>query len=265
MTYEEYAAVQEEYEDLQMDLLDAEAAYSETLYTFDRLTCGAISAYLNGTSALLASAEGGESYVVVDEGEGVYYYIRSMVSNNMFEFGISVPEDFEIKIESYELWVDGVRVGDRTAVDKQIKHLALDIQSVERVYVRLFDSDNFIDDCDIDPSVYSGKLDIIKGYKVETVEKMQVATYTTETDSMGMFILNVEPEPEEKSVFFNIKDSNGEYLISDGKIKVTDSFKYLAMAESSLDDLIICFYGEDEKLLYEASFRTSDKTIHKLK
>lgn len=265
MTYEEYTAVQEEYEDLQIDLLDAEAAYSETLYTFDRLTCGAISSYLNGTSALLASAEGGESYVVADEGEGVYYYIRSLVSNNMFEFGISVQEDFDIEIESYELWVDGIRIGERTAVDKQIRHLALDLQSVERVFVRLFDDKSVIDDCDIDPGVYSGKLNITKNYRVETMEKTQVATYTTQTDSMGMFVLNIKPEPEEQSVFFNIKDSNGEYLISDAKIKVTDSFKYLAMAESSLDDLTICFYGEDEKLLYEAKFRTSDKTIHKLK
>lgn len=265
MTYEEYTAVQEEYEDLQMDLLDAQAAYSETLYTFDRLTCGAISAYMNGTSTILASADGGESYVVADEGEGVYYYIRLLVSNNMFEFGISVPEDFDIKIESYELWVDGVRIGSRTAVDKQIRHLALDLQSVERVFVRLFDDKNVIDDCDIDPSVYSGKLNITKGYRIETTEKTQVATYTTQTDSKGMFILNIKPEPEEQSVYFNIKDSNGEYLISDAKIKVTDSFKYLAMAEGSLDSLTICFYGEDEKLLYEAKFKTSDKTIHKIK
>lgn len=264
MTYEEYAQVQEEYDNLQTDYLDAQAAYSQTLYSFDRLTCGLISSYISGTSTVLSTAEGGQSYVVENEGEGVYYYIHSLVSDNMFEFGISVSENSDVEITDYELWIDGVQIGERTPKDKTIRHLTLDIKEESGSFVRLYNGEDFIDDCEFDPSEYSGKLIVVKGYTVAKDEDTLVGNYKTQTDSMGMFLLTIEPEADELAVSYNIKDKNGNYLISEDKISVKDTFKYLAMAESSLSDLTICFYGKDGDLLYEAEFDTTDQTIHKL-
>ena len=262
MTYEEYGAVQEEYEDLQMDKLDAQAAYSEILYSLNRLTCGAISSYIRSSSTSLSQASGGQSYVVEDEGDGVYYYIHSLVSGNLFEFGLSVPDDFEPEITDYELWVDSVQIGDRTPADQSIRHLALDIQNVNRAFVRLYNGDTFVDDCDFDAQTYSGKLSV-KSYRVETREGKNVASYETDTTASGLFRLKIKPQAGEAIEYFNIKTEDGNYLLSDAKIPVSQKFQYLAMAKSSLDSLIISFYDKDQKLLYEGTFNTSDLTIQK--
>lgn len=262
MTYEEYGAVQEEYEDLQMDKLDAQAAYSEILYSLNRLTCGAISSYIRSSSTSLSQASGGQSYVVEDEGDGVYYYIHSLVSGNLFEFGLSVPDDFEPEITDYELWVDSVQIGDRTPADQSIRHLALDIQNVNRAFVRLYNGDTFVDDCDFDAQTYSGKLSV-KSYRVETREGKTVASYETDTTASGLFRLKIKPQAGEAIEYFNIKTEDGNYLLSDAKISVSQKFQYLAMAKSSLDSLIISFYDKDQKLLYEGTFNTSDLTIQK--
>lgn len=265
MTYEEYSQVQEEYENLQIDLLDAQASYSELIYSFDRLTCGAISDYLNNKSSLLASASGGESYIVANEGDGVYYYIHSLVAENMFEFGLTVSEDADVDVESYELWIDGILVGERTGLEYPIIHLALDIREVDRVFVRLYSGSEFIDDCDIDTTVYSGKLDIIKAYDVEMIEETLVATYTTGTDGKGLFLLNIKPEPSEDIAFFSIKNKEGKALLNGEKTPIKDTFRYLTILESSLEEMTICFYGSGGSMLYEAEFNTTDKTIHKKK
>ena len=265
MTYEEYSQVQEEYEDLQIDLLDAQASYSELIYSFDRLTCGAISDYLNNMSSLLASASGGESYIVANEGDGVYYYIHSLVVDNMFEFGLTVSEDADVDVESYELWIDGIQVGERTGLEYPIRHLALDIREVDRVFVRLYSESEFIDDCDIDTTIYSGKLDITKDYDVEMIEETLVATYTTSTDGKGLFLLNIKPEPSEDIAFFSIRNKDGKALLNGEKMPINDTFRYLTILDSSLEDMTICFYGSGDSMLYEAEFSTTDKTIHKKK
>jgi len=264
MTYEEYSQVQEEYEGLQTDKLDAQAAYSTILYEFDRLACGAVGKYMTGAAISMDTAQSGQSYVVKDQGEGVYYYIHSLVSDNLFEFGLSVPQDFAISLTDYELWVDGVQVGSRTAIDKTIRHLELDIDQVGEAFVRLYDGDSFVDDCAFDASVYSDRLTITTGYRVEKEEETKVAAYVASTDQdTGLFTLTVIPEPGSGIAYYNIKTQAGDYLVSDEKRSVKETFRYLPIAEGSLDTLTICFYGEDQELLYEATFHTEDLTIHK--
>lgn len=263
MTYEEYAQVQEEYEELSMDYLEAKSAYSEILYTFDRLTCGALSAYFQGDSISLSSAEGGKSYVVEDEGEGIYYYIRSMVESNIFELGISVPQDFEITVSAYELWVNQVQIGARTDAGKTIRHLALDIEEVEKAFIRLYDGGTFIDDCEIDPSLYSGKL-TVTSYHIEDVADNRVGTYAVRNNAVsGMMELTLTPDADQKAVSYNVKTKDGKYLVSSKKLSVKEKFRYLAAAESSLEELIICLYDEEGSLLYEAYLQTSDQTMQK--
>lgn len=264
MTLEEYEQVREEYEELQLDSLEAQAAYSQVLYSFDRLTCGAISAYLNGELTEMAAAEGGQSYVVEDEGEGVYYFIHSMVDNNLFEIGISVPEDFEPSVTAYELWVDQVQIGQRTEAGKTIRHLALDVQSVDQVFIRLYDGDTFVDDCEIDASEYSGKL-TIRSYRVETAANTLLGEYSVEVDSnTGLFKLSIQLKPGQTAAFYNIRTENGTYLVSSRKLAVTESFTYLAAAGNSMEDLVLCLYDEAGNLVSKAWFDSTGGTLREL-
>lgn len=263
LTYEEYADIQEEYEQMQLDIIEAQAAYSEAIFSLDCLTCGAVTAYMTGSNARMDASGGGNSYVVSEDTEGVYYYIHSLVSDNLFELGITVPEDFEISISDYELWVDGTQVGERTPAAKTLRHLALDLDETEQVYIRLYDGDTFLDDCEIDPSQYTGLL-TIRSYTVEQGEDTLIGTYRGEANELlGTYTLYVTLNPGETAASYNLRTSSGAWLLGEEKLPVGSGFQYLRLTENSLEELVICFYDEGGALLYEAVFDTTDGTIHK--
>lgn len=263
LEYEEFATVQEEYEEMQLDTLEAQAAYSEAIFRLDCLTCGAVTAYLKGTDTRLGVAEGGVSYVVEEDAQGVYYYIHSLVSDNLFELGITVPEDYEIGISHYELWVNGIQVGERTPAGQTLRHLALDIEKTERVFIRLYDGDTFVDDCEIDPSQYTGLL-TIRSYSVEKEDETKVGTYRGEANyTLGTYTLYFTLDPEETAVSYSVRTQAGAALLGGEKKPVTSGLQYLGLTENSLAELVICFYDEGDALVYEAVLDTSDGTIHK--
>ena len=248
---------------MQLDTLEAQAAYSEAIFRLDCLTCGAVTAYLKGTDTRLGVAEGGVSYVVEEDAQGVYYYIHSLVSDNLFELGITVPEDYEIGISHYELWVNGIQVGERTPAGQTLRHLALDIEKTERVFIRLYDGDTFVDDCEIDPSQYTGLL-TIRSYSVEKEDETKVGTYRGEANyTLGTYTLYFTLDPEETAVSYSVRTQAGAALLGGEKKPVTSGLQYLGLTENSLAELVICFYDEGDALVYEAVLDTSDGTIHK--
>ena len=143
MTFEEYSDSQSQYEALQIEKLEALELYSSLLFSLDRLTCGGISEILNSAESDLSAAEGGSSYLVEEEETGgAKYYIQSVFEDDMFEFGIHVPEDFEIDISHYELWVDDYIIGGKQEADKTFRHLTLSLTGEERIFVRLYDGED---------------------------------------------------------------------------------------------------------------------------
>lgn len=268
MTFEEYQEVQEEYESLQADYLQAQADYSGILYSFNRLTCGRVKDFFTGDGMGMTVGEGGTSYVVADEGEGVYYYIRTLASGTAFELGIDVPEDYdEVSITDFELWVrlgtEQVQVGGRIPVDGRLKHLQLDIGSVDRVFIRLYNGGEFIDDCEIRPSEYSGRLNIVTGYRIEKSEDSKLGTYAVETTDTGLALLSITPKAGEGIAGYTIQDADGVSLLDGSVVPVKEAFRYLSAAANDLEELTILFYNAEGEELYRARFRTSDNTIRR--
>lgn len=268
MTFEEYQEVQEEYESLQADYLQAQADYSGILYSFNRLTCGRVKDFFTGDGMGMTVGEGGTSYVVADEGEGVYYYIRTLASGTAFELGIDVPEDYdEVSITDFELWVrlgtEQVQVGGRIPVDGRLKHLQLDIGSVDRVFIRLYNGGEFIDDCDIRPSEYSGRLNIVTGYRIEKGEDSKLGTYAVETTDTGLALLSITPKAGEGIAGYTIQDADGVSLLDGSVVPVKEAFRYLSAAANDLEELTILFYNAEGEELCKARFQTSDNTIRR--
>lgn len=250
--YEELADEQTEYADLQMEELDALAEYTKTLASLDRLTCGAITAKLEAAgNASRDVMGGGASYVVEEEEEGVYYYIHSLAADNAFEFGLYIPEDFNTEITDYELWINGTQIGDRTGVSQSIKHLALTIDSVDTAFVRLYNGNSVIDDCEIDTSVYSGKLVITTGYRIESDAAVVIGTYTLETGTTtGLATVNIRTDKTEIQ-YYDIQTADGTYLANRQKVPIATGFKYLGLISSDIPELTFCFYDSNQELLYE--------------
>lgn len=264
LTYDEYKASLDEYEDMQNEMFEALALYSQALYSFDRLTCGGITALLQGTGADLNAGSGGISYVEEEYAQGAYYYIESIIQEQEFRVGVNIPDDFDVSVSHFELWCDGTRIGDRTEIDKTIRHLALAVDSVSEVKLRFYDGDKFVDDCVIDPDVYSGPLKIVKGYTTVSRENLEIGTYTSQTGSVTeMVTITLKPDESEGIAYYLVKNEEGKYLATSTLIPIDKGFRYLPLVQGSMEQLTIEFYGEDSRLKYTGYFETSNLKLMK--
>ncbi len=258
--YEEVKAVQDEYEEAQIDTIDSLAAYTELLYSYDRLTCGGISALLAGADVSGESVEGGDSIVIEEGEEGAYYTIQSIVEDNLFLFSVSIPNDFQPQVTHYELWVNGIQIGERAAITSTIRHLALDLKDVESVFVRFYSDNTFVDDCDIDVTVYHDKLNIKNGYAIKAQTEIPAGTYECKELENGMAEFSVKIELTEIA-YYRLITAEGQSIFNDTLIPVTDKFRYLSILQDSFSDMKIYFYDEEKQLLYTGQFETNTLKI----
>ena len=267
LSFEEYMDSQSDYESQQIEKMEALELYSSLLFSFDRLTCGGVSEYMKTSGLSLEAAGGGNSYLVeADEVEGAKYFIQSIIEDNMFELGIYIPDDFEIDISHYELWVDDYIVGNRTAADKTLRHLTLTLTGEERVFVRLYNGEDFVDDCEINPSAYQGMLNI-KDYvitKSEEAVRRVIGSYEiVDRNEIGLVEIQLKIDGVEEIQYYSIQNEDGNSLISEErKVPITDSFTYLGFLQAELENVkIVCFgVTEDEK--YTAYFDTLKYEIY---
>lgn len=266
LTFEEYTESQKQYEEQQVEMLEALETYTSLLYSLDRLTCGAVSKYFADTEISLQGGSGGNSYIVDEETiEGARYYITSIVEDNMFEFGIYLPEDFETNVTHYELWVDDYIIGEKTEIGKTLRHLTLSLTGKERVFVRLYNGEEFVDDCEIDASAYQGALNIMDYQikKSEEPKKRTIGRYEiTARNDVGLVEISLTIDGVEEVQYYAIRNEEGTQLLTKEKTAITDAFVYLDFLVKDMDSLQIqcCDAGGGEK--YIAYFNTLDQSIY---
>lgn len=253
LEYEELEGEQESYEELQMECLDALASYSELLYSFDRLTCGGITSCLLEEALEQKNLSGGISHLEEELAEGAFYYIQSKVEDNVFVFGISIPEEFSIPVTDYELWIDDTQVGKRTGKDQQIRHLTLALENPQHVRVSLFDGDKKIEEVEIDAQVTRGELPVRGGYRVvkEKTEKKAASFSYTVNERLGTSEIRFEPETGEGIAYYQITDKAGKELYQKKLVSIEKPFRYLSVMTGNLTQLKVRFYDSQENLLYE--------------
>lgn len=257
MGQEEYLALMDEFEELQIESLEAMAEYSNTIYAFDRFTCG-------GISALLSTGTAGRSSVEAVYAQGARYYLESIIHNEEFRLSVSIPVDFPIDITHFELWCNNQQIGERTEISDNIRHLKLALSDVEEVKLRFYSDDEFIDDCLINPESNSGSLSIVQEYRVNKTQDMTIGTYEyTRNNITGMITLTIKPESAENIGFYRILNGEGRTLGAGEKIPVKKGFVYLGLLAGSLEELELELYDEEENLLYKGYFDTVNSKIKK--
>lgn len=267
LSFEEYTDSKNQYESLQIEKLEALELYSSLLFSFDRLTCGAVSEYFKASGISLEGVLGGNSYIVEDEEiDGAKYFIQSIVEDNMFEFGIYIPDDLDADVSHYELWVDDYVIGGKNEAGKTFRHLTLSLTGEERVFVRLYNGDEFVDDCEIDPSAYQGPL-TIKDYVIERTEegtKRVIGSYEiVNRDEMGLVEIQLRIDGVEEILSYSIQNEEGNSLISEErKVPVTDSFTYLEFLQTELENVKISCFDQSEAMKYTAYFDTVKYEIY---
>ena len=264
LTFDEYDTQMSDHEELQNSLLSAMKLYTQTLNSFDRLTCGGISAILAGTDSDMGTAVVGTSYVEKKTATGAHYTLRSIIQSLEFELSISIPDDFEVEITDYELWIDNVQVGVRTAKDTKLRHLGLTKDGVDEVKIRLYNGDEFVDDCIIDPSVESGPLTITTGYEVKKAESDELGTYIIQSnDTTGLVELKFDLA-DKNVAKFKVLTAEGKVLGGDKLTDITKPLVYIPLLQDSLDELKVEFYDSGEGLLYTGRFDSANGKVRKM-
>jgi hypothetical protein len=264
LSMEEYQETEKSYKEVQIEALEALALYTQTLNSFDRLTCGAVTNLLKGASISLNASSSGVSNSDDDESGQITYDFVSKVEDSIFELTINVPEGYSPEVTDFELWVDNVQVGEKTSADGSLRHLSLSTDGADKVIIRLYNGDSFVADCEIDPYDYHGVLYIDGGGVASEDEKTQeeaaasrtVATYSyTVNKNTGIVTIKIKPEITENIAYFTIVSSEGTPLGSGELVSVNDSFKYLSvLAAYSLADVNVVFYDSDQNELYVGVF-----------
>ena len=260
LSYDEFASMQSSVEQLQLDMQTSLADYSDILYEFDRLTCGGVTDYLSGTGSSMFAVGGGVSTITEENANGAYYYINPIAQQNIFEIFIKLPEDMDVSISHFALIVNGIQIGDKTPVNGKIRHLGLDLTDVVSAKIRLYDGDNVVCDCDIDPENYSGPLDIITGYSVNSVDDNNLGLYKIENLS-GSGLTNIEFELNSGSEikYFKLRTDEGKYIGGEDFNSVDAPFRYVGVLGSDMDKVTIEFFDKDKNYLYDAIFSNGSK------
>lgn len=262
LDYTEFKEKLDSYESLQNSLLDTMQQYSQTLISFDRLTCGGISAYLGDLIGDIGSVGGGESYVDPEIAEGAHYYIDPIIHEEQFELGVYFPENHEVEVTDFELWIDNVQVGDRKPVDQTIRHLTFDLNSVNRAFIRFYNGETFVDDVDIDPLASEGPLDIIKGYVPR--EDAEIGEYVLALNELrNQYTLTFNMNASEGIAAYRVKDANGSFLISNNRRPIDTPLTYLNTINASMGDLVFEFFDESGVKLCEGYANTTLMKIYK--
>ncbi len=266
LSYEELETVQAAYEESQTTLSDALSTYTQSLYSLDKLSCGAVTDLMYPVGTSMQAVSGGDSVVTEEVTEDAHYYIRTEVEDNIFEVGILIPEEYEPEVTDFELWIDDVKIGKRTAAGKAIRHLALDKENAEKVVIRLYNGKEFVADCEIDPSEYEGPLKVVKDYKPIEAKATVAATYQVRAERNGMMELKITPVTEEKTLsYYTVEDKKGRKLCGEKMIEIEASFSYLSLASDDLEELRVRFYDNTGKEVYITEFDTDSLSLKQIK
>ena len=261
-TYTEVADEQETYQTAQQDALDALKEYNDTLSEFDRLTCGAVSKYLKNTGMALDAGEGGDAYAVLDPISDPYYYIYTSVADLTFYIGVSIPEGFEPAIDSYEVWYAGTQIGERTTVGTELRHLTLDYQDTSTLTIRLYNGDTYVDECEVDASVPRDVLDIERAAPPQETERV-VGTYTVSTTLQGgvsVSELKLDVNAAENASYYTLTYGEQSIYTTEQR-SVRESFSYLTLLITSLDDVTAGLYDRAGNELMRVRFDTSTQEL----
>lgn len=258
MTYEEYTQELDTLETAQTDMIKALSDYTAQLYSYDRTTCGGISAILYGNGLDIEAAPQGESFVKTEYADGGKYFIKDLIDATQFVLTVTIPDNFPVVLTHFELWADSKQIGERQELTGSIRHLQISKSAVETTKIRFYNEEEFVCDCEIDPTVSSGPLKIPISYSTDET-KEPLGSYTVETNPTTSFVtLRFSPIKKTKIQYIRLKTASGKFLVSDELHDVGKPFTYLSFLNMDLEQITIEYYDDSKKLLYEGYFDTQN-------
>lgn len=256
---------QEEYSRCKMECLDALEAYGKQLEEYNRLTCGGLEDLTENSGVLGA---GIDDLVEGELLEGAYYSIDYRIEDRIFFFGIQIPENFSVGITAYELYVNGVKIGEKTEAADQIKHLALDFAQIEQAQVYLYQGEELYSVCEIDPYTGRGTLEITGGYQLKSdaegedfKNRETLASFSYKTDK-DKKLTTLHISPRKQDIAYYALTVDGRFLYSEEPVSVKEDYQYISALSNDLNKINVYFYDKQKELLYQGEFNTLHNCIY---
>lgn len=262
--YSEVKDARDNYQEMQLEAVDALATYNTLLYDFDKTTCGAITLYMKGEGIETGAGGSGDSYSEIDPISDPYYYIYSKVADLTFTIGVSIPEGFEPAIDGFEIWVDATQIGQRTKTGEELTHLLLDYQENPDMTIRLYNGDEFVCECVIDASVPRDVLPIEGDYGDEAEKEVVLGSYTVDTAPIGELstsALTLKLNSDVDAKTYTIEYGEHGSVFTSEKQSIDQSLSYLTILIASLEDVTLKLYDRNGELTYTARFDTDLQRI----
>jgi hypothetical protein len=158
------------------------------------------------------------------------YHIYADAADTVFVFGVDIPDDYEPEIDAFEIWYGDVQIGSRTPVGKELRQLTLDYGEDHRLTVRLYNSDEYVDECEIDTTVPSDVLKLRGGVPETSLERVagSYAVSGNRATGAGLSELSLTVNEGEGVAFYRLS-VNGVGLLNGELIPITQPFKYLSL------------------------------------
>ena len=261
-TYEEVSDKLSEYQEAQLETLDLLSDYNEALYSFDRLTCGAVSKYFAGESLTTESGSAADSFAEIDTPDGAYYHLYTSVEDMVFTFGVEIPEGYTPEVTDFELWYENQQIGERTAITEEIRHLALDYGESSTLTLRMYNGDEFVGECEIDARVPRDTIDFFQSE--QTGGEEQIGTYTMTASTVGdmtMTTLSLSIDASVGAKSFLVTYDDGKSVGSSEPTAIDDSLRYLTMLAASAEDIRLVLYDENQNEICTAYLKESGQTV----
>lgn len=265
LTYEEAYLKQQEYFEYSLQLMDSLSAYGQCLQEYDCQTYGGLKLFMGKKNN---SAVDMDSIVASQQMEGAYYTIDYRVEDRMFLFSVQIPENFSVGITAYELYVNGVKIGEKTEISQQLKHLSLDFAAVEKAEVYLYEGEELYSICEINPYTSKAALEIQGDYQLKSNEGSQknakkLAVFSCHTDKeKKLTTLTLSPVSGEDIAYYALAASKDSFLYSQEPISIENDYQYISLLANELEDIIIYFYNKDKELLYQGEFDVLERCIY---
>ena len=177
-----------------------------------------------------------------NETPSVTYSLKPVVMKDYYELSVFVPDNFPLEINHYELWCDNKQIGDKTETDKKLRDLTILLDSIDSLVIRLYNEDELVASCQIDPTEEEGVLSFKLPEEID-LNSSQIASYrfiVNDTTGVSELSISLNKGFEDLTYFevWGLDSMMGE------RTSIDHVFTYLGLIENS-GPLFIRFYDED--------------------
>lgn len=224
----------------QKALFDMKMEYAKALSSFNLTTSGYINHLLEGGTFESKSLEAGDTFL-----ESPQWYVKNDLTSYTFAFGVTIPDEYGV--DSYQLYYDGLPVGNKLSLDKQLIHMPLTYSDSSLLEVRFFQNDALKYTASFDGSQYGGELELKKADELlAEASKIQpesnnLGTWTVlQTDNLRSTFSTEVPDLiyTDYELIFNAN--------SVGKAKKGESVSTLSLYFSDMNAVLIRFYNQGQ-------------------